>query len=329
LTSTSGCPTAYPFVAEDLFDCPNEAEENMFSNYMDYTDNPCRTLFTQGQKERMNAAINVLRSEILTSEGCTPPPNILAVNFNVSTSQNICAGTAINFNFTGANATEFDWNFEGGSPANSEEENPMITYDEPGVYTVVLTASNGTDEITVTKTEYITVFPKPVVNITQNTPASSASTNDGSVQVEVIDGLGSYTFTIEPSGQMNATGFFENLSLGDYTVTVDNAIPGCTEEISFTVDIASATNEAARLLGQINISPNPNNGRFLVSLGKAFSENSTLQLLDMTGREVKNILVPANQVYLEMWEVQELPSGLYFLKINRNETVAAKKIIIY
>lgn len=54
--------------------------------------------------------------------------------------------------------TAWSWILEGGTPATSTEQNPLITYSQSGVYKVELTASNtfGTGTTTI-KTSYITV----------------------------------------------------------------------------------------------------------------------------------------------------------------------------
>lgn len=44
----------------------------MFQNYMDYTDDVCMNIYTQGQKARMLAAITLARPTILISNGCSP-----------------------------------------------------------------------------------------------------------------------------------------------------------------------------------------------------------------------------------------------------------------
>ena len=48
--------------------------EDMVQNYMDYSDDACMNLFTQGQSDRMNAlfAPGGARASLLTSAGCTP-----------------------------------------------------------------------------------------------------------------------------------------------------------------------------------------------------------------------------------------------------------------
>ncbi len=53
--------------------CGNTSD--MFMNYMDYTDDACMNLFTQGQKTRMRAVLapNGFRAGLLSSLGCAPP----------------------------------------------------------------------------------------------------------------------------------------------------------------------------------------------------------------------------------------------------------------
>lgn len=61
--------------------CPSSAEScggpNMFQNYMDFTDDSCMNLFTEGQKIRMRSAIEVSHAGLLNPL-CTPkilPPH--------------------------------------------------------------------------------------------------------------------------------------------------------------------------------------------------------------------------------------------------------------
>ncbi len=62
--------------------------------------------------------------------------------------------------------TSWSWTFTGGTPANSATQNPSITYNTAGVYTVELTATNADGSDTKTKTNYITVLEPPVADFT-------------------------------------------------------------------------------------------------------------------------------------------------------------------
>jgi hypothetical protein len=68
-TSNFGCPT-FPHTT-----CSNGANGDMFMNYMDYTDDACMYMFSNGQNTRMQAlfATGGSRASLLTSQGCVAP----------------------------------------------------------------------------------------------------------------------------------------------------------------------------------------------------------------------------------------------------------------
>ena len=51
----------------------------------------------------------------------------------------------------------WNWTFEGGTPASSTLQNPVVSYDADGIYQVSLTCANAAGSDALTKTEYITV----------------------------------------------------------------------------------------------------------------------------------------------------------------------------
>ncbi|MFN9958897.1 MAG: M43 family zinc metalloprotease, partial [bacterium] len=67
--SNIGCPT-FPRVT-----CSNGPNGDMFMNYMDYTDDACMFMFSNGQVSRMQAlfATGGARASLLTSNGCGTP----------------------------------------------------------------------------------------------------------------------------------------------------------------------------------------------------------------------------------------------------------------
>jgi hypothetical protein len=65
--STAGCPSG---IKTD--NCTTGGNGIMYHNYMDYTDDPCLVMFTSGQVDRMETALSVYRSSLLSSNGCQP-----------------------------------------------------------------------------------------------------------------------------------------------------------------------------------------------------------------------------------------------------------------
>ena len=136
-------------------------------NYMDYSY--CSKMFTEGQKTRIRTALlsnNTGRSNLWS------PANIIATGINgdlilcnadfTSNRTTICQGQSVEFLDVSYNlVTNRVWSFSGGNPSSSTISNPSVTYSQPGLYSVTLSASDGTTNDIETKTSYIRVLPSP------------------------------------------------------------------------------------------------------------------------------------------------------------------------
>jgi len=70
----------------------------------------------------------------------------------------IVEGESIHFaDASQGNPTAWSWTFEGGEPATSEEQNPVVTYNQAGEYSVSLTVTRGEEQSTVTRQQYVIV----------------------------------------------------------------------------------------------------------------------------------------------------------------------------
>jgi PKD repeat protein len=134
-------------------------------NFMDYSF--CFRMFTEGQSNRMRAAMNssiAQRNQLYTpanlnETGVLDPDEICFAEFATNRDPKICMGQEIVFDDISYNGVEDrEWTFEGGTPATSNEDNPTVVYDTPGVYSVSLTVSNAEGEETVLKEDLVTVL---------------------------------------------------------------------------------------------------------------------------------------------------------------------------
>jgi len=93
-------------------------------------------------------------------------------NFTASNTL-ISEGQAVTFTDLSSNSpSEWNWIFEGGTPASSSEQNPTVVYSGPGLYNVTLTATSEGGTNTIIREAYITVndtLDAPAVNFTANT----------------------------------------------------------------------------------------------------------------------------------------------------------------
>ncbi|HSW68503.1 MAG TPA: PKD domain-containing protein, partial [Bacteroidales bacterium] len=63
------------------------------------------------------------------------------------------------------NPTTWEWVFEGGTPATSSDQNPIVVFHTPGSFDVTLTAINAFGSNQITKNDYIVVQPVGVSSL--------------------------------------------------------------------------------------------------------------------------------------------------------------------
>lgn len=91
--------------------------------------------------------------------------SVYAADFS-SSPQQICLGSEVQFydlSTTGTNA--WTWSFPGGNPSTSNLQNPIVVYNNPGVYDVTLFAGDGTNSHTKTIVGQITVYSSPINSV--------------------------------------------------------------------------------------------------------------------------------------------------------------------
>ena len=133
-------------------------------NYMEYSY--CSKMFTQGQKTRMRTAA---MSSVSQRNQLSSNNNLIAtgvVNGDVLCSAQIdasystvCFGDTVQFfDVSYHNVQDRLWEFPGGTPSTSTEENPKVAYATPGNYDVILSVSDGSTSLTETFSNYVNIL---------------------------------------------------------------------------------------------------------------------------------------------------------------------------
>lgn len=141
-------------------------QPDQIENYMSY--DACQNMFSLGQKTRMVSAlttisqlINLTSAANLVATGTDGSSSLCAADFQ-SDRTILCAGEPVTFSDESYNGpTSWQWTFNGGTPASSTQQNPVVTYTQPGKYDIALSVGNGTSSVSATKTAFITVLAVP------------------------------------------------------------------------------------------------------------------------------------------------------------------------
>jgi PKD repeat protein len=111
-------------------------------------------MFTAGQVQRMHAALSssTAQRRDLVSETNNRKAGVLDLKIaGFESNKNfVCTGESVQyFDKSEHDAIAWKWEFEGGSPAISNAQNPMVSYTKPGTFKVKLTATapNGSEKV--------------------------------------------------------------------------------------------------------------------------------------------------------------------------------------
>jgi len=156
----------------------------------------------------------------------------VTISLQASFSSNItltCENDTVNFfNLSSGNVISWQWTFEGGNPATSNEQNPTVLYSSVGSYSVSLTVSDGIDNSTFTIDDYITVNSIPGVPSAPIGPTNVCTNEENTIySTEGLSGISVYDWVLEPTdaGNVTSTGLsttviWTNEFLGDVTLKV-------------------------------------------------------------------------------------------------------------
>jgi len=131
-------------------------------NLMDYAS--CDRMFTKGQVARMHAALNSTTADRRnlwqqSNLDQTGVGSLVEANFSIAKPYTCEGGTVQFFDASQYGATSWNWTFLGANSTTSNQENPLITYDTPGIYSVSLQSSDGANSVNANKSNVVLVNP--------------------------------------------------------------------------------------------------------------------------------------------------------------------------
>jgi PKD repeat protein len=264
----------------------------------------------------------------------------LQAGFSSSTTQ-ACVQEIVNYyDLSSGGAISWEWTFEGGSPATSTNQNPMVVYFNPGDYDVTLTVSDGVETSTLNMVNYISVTVIPEI---PGTPAGDnyVCTNYITSTDYVTSGAAnsvSYIWEITPAaaGTMSGNGTTGTVTWtpnweGIASVKVKGYNEPCgggAFSASFDITCAICTGVSDNTVTPvIQIYPNPSNGQFTVKFYK------NVGLTDITITNLLNKVVYTTQAEtsggktLDI-DLSDLAQGFYFIKLKTGSSEEVRKIMI-
>lgn len=248
-----------------------------------------------------------------------------SVSISLSASMG-CAPMTINFmDESSNNPTSWLWEFEGGDPSTSTEQDPVVTYNDPGVYRVTLEVTNMFGTSKAIYDGLITVLPEPVsdFSFTQNADTITLQNTSSNYNTIVWDFGDGNTSTEE-----NPMHVYDSNGVYNVMLVVFNDCGSDTTIQQVTVSVSGVF--TPQELGEFKVFPNPNQGVFTILLkDRDIVDDIQLEIVDLLGRSVFRQSIDAYS--LQNGYLLQLPSsepGTYFVTLRKGERISFERIAI-
>jgi PKD repeat protein len=237
-----------------------------------------------------------------------------------------CAPIAVSFT-SSSNISPTSWYWDFGTGTTSTQENPLHLFINPGIYTVTLIVSNGVDYDTITKPNYISANPPPIVDFTYIMSGDTVQFID-----QTPGGIAQWSWNL---GNGTTANYPNPLTTYPYPpdscykviLNIQNFY-GCIDTLSKTICIDStiSINEVEK--NSISIYPSPiiNNQKLIVK-GNINGLGNIIGY-DVLGNLISFPIISKNENEI-IFETNQLDKGVYFLQLHFDDkTVITKKIVV-
>ena len=236
------------------------------------------------------------------------------------------------------------WYFEGGTPEESIEQHPEVFYETPGSYDAKLVVSNEFGKDSLLRQNYITVNMLPpiadfVADVTEIEEGDEVSfTNLSQQKPETYHWLFEGGTPIQ-SYQENPVICYNKAGTYYVQLKATNAGGESIEkkEDYITVKPKVAITEQG-ISSEIAIYPNPTDGmlhvetRLLRQAQQPLASLQNIEIFDVFGRKAplnppKGGRLPSFGGVGEGFDISNLPTGIYFIRIQTENGIVVRKII--
>ena len=225
------------------------------------------------------------------------------------------------------------WDFDGDGVFDSEAENPVYVYEQPGTYTVILSVSDGSDTDTQTRNDLITVYSEVTLQA-----GFMADTTSGPAPLKVhftdqsTGNVTSWKWDFYGNGEVDTTlqhPVYEFSEPGEYTVrlTVSDGSNSDTETKEGYIEVRSSTSIISPVAEHlVKVFPNPTSDRVGVYI-ENYTEVKRLEILSLEGIRINEYTREELSKDLMSVNLGDQSSGIYLFVIYFENEVITRKLI--
>lgn len=233
------------------------------------------------------------------------------INFTAA-SNRICASSEVQFNDVSLNSTSRQWYFPGGTPSTSSIQNPIVTYNQPGIYSVMLTATNVHGSQTAMRLNYMTVYSIPsipVITVAGNQFISSLAN-----RYQWYFNSSSIPYETSQDYYASTAGYYQ------IQVTDNNQCSNISEPIYYS---STGINNNISTI-DFKIYPNPARDFFSIHLPVNYS--GTINIINMNGQKIFERNISGQEMTVAI-DVSKFSKGVYKILFINTKGITTQETI--
>lgn len=324
-------PSGEFFYTNDLLEVQFMSDAENTSSYLwDFGDgntnttaNPVHTYETGGTYTVTLELTNECGTTILTQEVGVMRP-IPSVAFSTEGPPEGCAPFSVTFLNETSDAVSYQWSFPGAEPTTSEEENPTVIYNMPGIYAVELTATNESGNSVLTQVDFIEVGAPPFGDFTTESDLLTVAFTSAVSNADTYSWLfgdGNSSLEENPVHTYLEDGVYEVI------LTVENDCG--TVSISNTINVTATNLVELGLQSAWRLYPNPTRDRvWLEVIDWPAITDGKVTIFNALGEQMtqQNISLPSGNYRTPL--ALNLPAGVYWLRLDTDSFGGGMKKIV-
>lgn len=252
----------------------------------------------------------------------------LTAQISPSGSFAICTGKAVRLSANEGLGYRYQWQRNGTAIVGATTL--VLTPTEPGTYSVIIRSNSCT---AVSKpTQLLSALQQPVISTTDGTLISPK----GSIRLTTITGEGmTYRWFLNDKAIATATGARLTASLpGKYTVEITQN--GCSimspplilTNVPYPTNTPATVPEILIVKENLSLFPNPAVHTLTVAYASDNTYDLTAHIVTLDGVKLAGKLLYDNgSVFLNQFDVSELPPGKYFIQVSDGRRSIAKPFV--
>lgn len=336
-SASGGCPN-FPITDN----CSPNYPGIMFMNYMDYTDDGCMMMYTNGQHTRVQATINGIRASLMSSDGCQPvgggqmviqeqfentafPPQGWTLGYNGTPYWSRSTDASGYGNGTGSAKYQF---YE--APQNTVQALMSNQFTPVGAgFSLTFDHAYATYQ---TEVDSLLVFASTNGGSTYNVLAvllGGPNVGTGMVtapptESEFIPAAGQWATKSYPLPQGTNKIAFVTVSQYGNDLYLDNI------RVGNTIGIKNNESNVADKFNLYQNYPNPFNPVTYIKFDVQQPSHVVIKIYDINGREVANLVDRElmNGRYTVDWNAENFSSGVYIYVLQAGNVSLSKKMVL-